>query len=70
MIPVHKLVDEVLDLVRSDENLRRIKQRQALMARRKADFVPAIYVRLNRPYVAARTGINLREMVLQVASSG
>jgi hypothetical protein len=68
MIPIHKLVGEVLDLARSDENLRRMKQRRSLVERLKPGFVPPVYVRLNRPYVAARTGINLRELVHDVES--
>ena len=66
---IHKLVDEVLDLAGSDENQRRITQRRALLSRgpdkdsqTARAFIPQVYVRLNRPYVASRIGVNLRDL--------
>jgi hypothetical protein len=68
-VDVHKLVDQVLDLAGSDENQRRIAQRRALLSREPdrdlqaaGGFIPPVYVRLNRPYVASRIGVNLRDL--------
>ncbi len=68
---IHKLVDEVLDLAGSKENQMRITQRRALLSREENSrshqnartYIPPVYIRLNRPYVASRIGVNLRDLI-------
>jgi hypothetical protein len=63
MMNIQQLADEVLSLAGSQENQRRIAKRQALVACARLDYSPSVYVRLNRPYVASRIDVNLRDLI-------
>jgi hypothetical protein len=60
--PIPALVEEVLELDQSDENVRR-KRNRAAMVNRRDDYVPAVIPLLNRSYVAHAAGINLRRIL-------
>ena len=60
---LQKLAAEVLRLSTSSENQRRLIERHTLVSGGRAACRPPVYVRLNRPYLQARTGVNLKNLI-------
>ena len=56
-----RLAHEVIALSASSENQRRVAQRRALLAHDPSGLCP-VMIRLNRPYVARRAGVNLKDL--------